>query len=325
MSNTYTLSKRDWLSIDIAYGSLLNYEIKGNDLDIVIRHAVLPYEPNDDRYKCDGRDWVKIKFKECSYIQLLIMYATQDEINHGCHLIRIGQLNEEKDKYLTFSPGVRVVGEEYGSPAGTSLDVACKEVELEFLYEENKRIRKIEDLIGNEGQLPVSPQPVPSFSKEEWERLHGNDDELLVYFLDNDELQIIMKPANHRKILKETNASQDKEWVKIKFKKLSYLKLKYSYGRYADEVIFDVLERGEIKENDEVKYYSGVMDVLNQRYDVPTYFFLALVCESIEASSIPQNLSEIGECFYSCCIKHDVGLAENYKWLGRMDKWTPES
>ena len=80
------------------------------------------------------------------------------------------------------------------------------------------------------------------------------------------------------------------EWVKIKFKQFSYLKFIYGYAtKSQDKNIKNVLELGELKQDDEILNYGGALELIGGRYDLPTGFSIDIVCREIELEFLDQE------------------------------------
>ena len=113
---------------------------------------------------------------------------------------------------------------------------------------------------------------------------------LLSYTLKNDEFHIIVKDVDYPDFPQEIPMPNYSEWVKIKFKQFSYLKFIYGYAtKNQDKNIKNVLELGELKQDDEILDYGGALEVIGGRYDLPTGFSIYIVCREIELEFLDQE------------------------------------
>ena len=80
------------------------------------------------------------------------------------------------------------------------------------------------------------------------------------------------------------------DWVKIKFKQFSYLKFIYGYAtKSQDKDIDNVLELGELKQDDEILDYGGTLELIGGRCDLLTGFSIDIVCREIELEFLDQE------------------------------------
>ncbi|HEY9963938.1 TPA: hypothetical protein WD493_000923 [Neisseria meningitidis] len=80
------------------------------------------------------------------------------------------------------------------------------------------------------------------------------------------------------------------DWVKIKFKQFSYLKFIYGYAtKSQDKDIDNILELGELKQDDEILDYGGTLELIGGRCDLLTGFSIDIVCREIELEFLDQE------------------------------------
>ena len=113
---------------------------------------------------------------------------------------------------------------------------------------------------------------------------------LLSYTLKNDEFHIIVNCVDYPDFPQEIPMPNYSDWVKIKFKQFSYLKFRYEYAtKSQDKKIKNVLELGELKQDDEILDYGGTLELIGGRYDLPTGFIIDIVCREIELEFLDQE------------------------------------
>lgn len=113
---------------------------------------------------------------------------------------------------------------------------------------------------------------------------------LLSYTLKNNEFHIIVNCVDYPDLPQEIPMPNYSEWVKIKFKQFSYLKFIYGYAtKSQDKKIKNVLELGELKQDDEILDYGGTLELIGGRYDLPTGFSIYIVCREIELEFLDQE------------------------------------
>ena len=123
-----------------------------------------------------------------------------------------------------------------------------------------------------------------------YQSLHIIEGSLLNYTLKNDEFHIIVKNVNYPDLSQEIPMPNYSDWVKIKFKQFSYLKFRYEYAtKNQDKKITNVLELGELKQDDEIWDYGGTLELIGGRYDLPTGFIIDIVCREIELEFLDQE------------------------------------
>ena len=120
--------------------------------------------------------------------------------------------------------------------------------------------------------------------------LHIIEGALLNYTLKNDEFHIIVNCVDYPDFPQEIPTPNYTDWVKIKFKQFSYLKFIYVYAtKSQDKKIKNVLELGELKQDDEILDYGGTLELIGGRYDLPTGFSIYIVCREIELEFLDQE------------------------------------
>ena len=126
--------------------------------------------------------------------------------------------------------------------------------------------------------------------RKDHQSLHIIEGSLLNYTLKNDEFHIIVKNVNYPDFPQEIPMPNYSYWVKIKFKQFSYLKYVYGYAtKNQDKGIDDVLELGELKQDDEIVDYGGTLALIGRRYNLPTGFSIYIVCREIELEFLDQE------------------------------------
>lgn len=126
--------------------------------------------------------------------------------------------------------------------------------------------------------------------REYYQFLHIIEGSLLGYTLKNDEFHIIVKNVDYPDFPQEIPTPNYSDWVKIKFKQFSYLKFIYGYAtENQDKGIDNVLELGELKQDDEILDYGGALELIGRRYDLPTGFSIYIVCREIELEFLDQE------------------------------------
>ena len=123
-----------------------------------------------------------------------------------------------------------------------------------------------------------------------YQSLHIIEGSLLSYTLKNDEFHIIVNCVDYPDFPQEISTPNYTDWVKIKFNQFSYLKFIYGYAtKSQDKNIKNVLELGELKQDDEILDYGGTLEVIGGRYDLPTGFSIYIVCREIELEFLDQE------------------------------------
>lgn len=74
----YTIPRKDHQSLHIIEGSLLNYTLKNDEFHIIVKNVNYPDFPQEIPTP-NYTDWVKIKFKQFSYLKFVYGYATKNQ------------------------------------------------------------------------------------------------------------------------------------------------------------------------------------------------------------------------------------------------------
>ena len=120
--------------------------------------------------------------------------------------------------------------------------------------------------------------------------LYIYDCTLFNYTLKNNEFHIIVNCVDYPDLPQGIPMPNYSDWVKIKFKQFSYLKFRYEYAtKNQDKKITNVLELGELKQDDEIWDYGGTLELIGGRYDLPTGFIIDIVCREIELEFLDQE------------------------------------
>ncbi|HFC8549787.1 TPA: hypothetical protein ACFRHE_001915 [Neisseria lactamica] len=132
---TYTIPRKDYQFLYIFEGALLNYTLKNDEFDIIVNcvdYPDLPQELPTPSYS----DWVKIKFKQFSYLKFIYGYATKSQDINIDNTLELGELKQD-DEILDYGGTLELIGGRYDLPTGFSIDIVCREIELEFLDQES--------------------------------------------------------------------------------------------------------------------------------------------------------------------------------------------
>ena len=132
---TYTIPRKDYQFLYIYEGTLLNYTLKNNEFHIIVNcvdYPDLPQEIPIPNYS----DWVKIKFKQFSYLKFIYGYATKSQDINIDNILELGELKQD-DEILDYGGALEVIGRRYDLPTGFSIYIVCREIELEFLDQES--------------------------------------------------------------------------------------------------------------------------------------------------------------------------------------------
>lgn len=132
---TYTIPRKDYQFLYIFEGALLNYTLKNNELHIIVNcvdYPDLPQEIPMPNYS----DWVRIKFKQFSYLKFIYGYATKSQDKKIKNVLELGELKQD-DEILDYGGTLELIGGRYDLPTGFSIDIVCREIELEFLDQES--------------------------------------------------------------------------------------------------------------------------------------------------------------------------------------------
>ena len=132
---TYTIPKKDYQFLYIYEGTLLNYTLKNNEFHIIVNcvdYPDLPQEIPMPNYS----DWVKIKFKQFSYLKFIYGYATKSQDKDIDNVLELGELKQD-DEILDYGGTLELIGGRCDLLTGFSIDIVCREIELEFLDQES--------------------------------------------------------------------------------------------------------------------------------------------------------------------------------------------
>ena len=132
---TYTIPRKDYQFLYIYEGTLLNYTLKNNEFHIIVNcvdYPDLPQEIPMPNYS----DWVKIKFKQFSYLKFIYVYATKSQDKKIKNVLELGELKQD-DEILDYGGTLELIGGRCDLLTGFSIDIVCREIELEFLDQES--------------------------------------------------------------------------------------------------------------------------------------------------------------------------------------------
>lgn len=132
---TYTIPKKDYQFLYIYEGTLLNYTLKNDEFHIIVNcvdYPDLPQEIPMPNYS----DWVKIKFKQFSYLKFVYGYATKSQDKDIDNILELGELKQD-DEILDYGGTLELIGGRCDLLTGFSIDIVCREIELEFLDQES--------------------------------------------------------------------------------------------------------------------------------------------------------------------------------------------
>ena len=132
---TYTIPRKDYQFLYIYEGTLFNYTLKNNEFHIIVNcvdYPDLPQEIPMPNYS----DWVKIKFKQFSYLKFIYGYATKSQDKKIKNVLELGELKQD-DEILDYGGTLELIGGRYDLPTGFSIYIVCREIELEFLDQES--------------------------------------------------------------------------------------------------------------------------------------------------------------------------------------------
>ena len=132
---TYTIPRKDYQFLYIYEGTLLNYTLKNDEFHIIVNcvdYPDLPQEIPMPNYS----DWVKIKFKQFSYLKFIYGYATKSQDKDIDNVLELGELKQD-DEILDYGGTLELIGGRCDLLTGFSIDIVCREIELEFLDQES--------------------------------------------------------------------------------------------------------------------------------------------------------------------------------------------
>ena len=134
---TYTIPRKDYQSLHIIEGSLLNYTLKNDEFHIIVNCVDYPDFPQEIPMP-NYSDWVKIKFKQFSYLKFIYGYATENQDINIDNTLELGELKQD-DEIWDYGGTLELIGGRYDLPTGFIIDIVCREIELEFLDQESFR------------------------------------------------------------------------------------------------------------------------------------------------------------------------------------------
>ncbi|WP_308073657.1 hypothetical protein [Neisseria polysaccharea] len=132
---TYTIPRKDHQFLYIIEGSLLSYTLKNDEFHIIVNCVDYPDFPQEIPMP-NYSDWVRIKFKQFSYLKFIYGYATKSQDINIDNILELGELKQD-DEILDYGGALEVIGRRYDLPTGFSIYIVCREVELEFLDQES--------------------------------------------------------------------------------------------------------------------------------------------------------------------------------------------
>lgn len=131
----YTIPRKDHQSLHIIEGSLLNYTLKNDEFHIIVKNVNYPDFPQEIPTP-NYTDWVKIKFKQFSYLKFVYGYATKNQDKGIDNVLELGELKQD-DEIVDYGGTLALIGRRYNLPTAFSIDIVCREIELEFLDQES--------------------------------------------------------------------------------------------------------------------------------------------------------------------------------------------
>ena len=132
---TYTIPRKDHQFLYIIEGSLLSYTLKNDELHIIVNCVDYPDFPQEIPMP-NYSEWVRIKFKQFSYLKFIYVYATKSQDKKIKNVLELGELKQD-DEILDYGGTLELIGGRYDLPTGFSIDIVCREIELEFLDQES--------------------------------------------------------------------------------------------------------------------------------------------------------------------------------------------
>ncbi|HGO8299341.1 TPA: hypothetical protein ACLA8X_001130 [Neisseria meningitidis] len=131
---TYTIPKKDYQFLYIYEGTLLNYTLKNDEFHIIVQNVDYPDFPQEIPMP-NYSEWVKIKFKQFSYLKFIYGYATKNQDKNIKNVLELGELKQD-DEILDYGGALELIGGRYDFPTAFRIDIVCWEIELEFLDQE---------------------------------------------------------------------------------------------------------------------------------------------------------------------------------------------
>ena len=132
---TYTIPRKDHQFLYIIEGSLLSYTLKNDEFHIIVQNVNYPDFPQEIPMP-NYSDWVRIKFKQFSYLKFIYVYATKSQDKKIKNVLELGELKQD-DEILDYGGTLALIGGRYDLPTGFSIYIVCQEIELEFLDQES--------------------------------------------------------------------------------------------------------------------------------------------------------------------------------------------
>ena len=132
---TYTIPRKDYQFLYIYEGTLLNYTLKNDEFHIIVNCVDYPDFPQEIPTP-NYSDWVKIKFKQFSYLKFRYEYATKSQDKKIKNVLELGKLKQD-DEIWDYGGTLELIGGRYDLPTGFSIYIVCREIELEFLDQES--------------------------------------------------------------------------------------------------------------------------------------------------------------------------------------------
>ena len=132
---TYTIPRKDYQFLYIFEGALLNYTLKNDEFHIIVQNVDYPDFPQEIPTP-NYTDWVKIKFKQFSYLKFIYGYATKSQDKDIDNVLELGELKQD-DEILDYGGTLELIGGRCDLLTGFSIDIVCREIELEFLDQES--------------------------------------------------------------------------------------------------------------------------------------------------------------------------------------------
>ena len=132
---TYTIPRKDHQFLYIIEGSLLSYTLKNDELHIIVNCVDYPDFPQEIPMP-NYSEWVRIKFKQFSYLKFIYVYATKSQDKKIKNVLELGELKQD-DEILDYGGTLELIGGRYDLPTGFSIYIVCREIELEFLDQES--------------------------------------------------------------------------------------------------------------------------------------------------------------------------------------------
>ena len=132
---TYTIPRKDHQFLYIIEGSLLSYTLKNDEFHIIVNCVDYPDFPQEIPMP-NYSEWVRIKFKQFSYLKFIYVYATKSQDKKIKNVLELGELKQD-DEILDYGGTLEVIGGRYDLPTGFSIYIVCREIELEFLDQES--------------------------------------------------------------------------------------------------------------------------------------------------------------------------------------------